>query len=74
MSYNQLHKNTVFFNFVSLNMLHVGVFSLIFSNVKFKMQTAKLIFLVPIHVNINSAKYLVGGYIQSLLHQLETSA
>ena len=74
MSYNQLHNITVFFNLVSLNALHVGVFSLIFSNVKFKTQTAKVIFPVPIYLNINSPKYLVGGYIQRPLHQLEISA
>lgn len=74
MSYNQLHNSTVFFNLVSLNALRAGAFSLIFSNVKFKTQTAKVIFPVPLHLNINSRKYLVDGYIQSPLHQLEISA
>lgn len=47
MSYNQLHNIIVFFNFVSLNALHVGVFSLSFSNAKFKTQTAKVILQFP---------------------------
>lgn len=44
MNYNQLHSITVFFNPVSLNVLYIGVLSLIFSKEKFKIQTDKVIF------------------------------
>lgn len=66
MNYNHLHSITVFFNLVSLNMLHIGVLTLIFSNVTFKTQTDMVIFLASIPLNMNSPKYLFGGYIQIL--------
>lgn len=47
MTDNQLHNITAFFNLVSFHALHVGVITLIFSNVKFKTQTAEVIFQIP---------------------------
>lgn len=64
MNCNQLHSITVCSNLVSLNVLHTGVLSLIFSNAKFKTHTDKVIFPASIPLNMNLPKYPVGGYIQ----------
>lgn len=56
MNHNQSHSIAVFFNLVSLSVLHIGILNLIFSNVKFKTHTDKVTFPASVPLNMNLPK------------------